>query len=72
VTEGSLSGKNIPEAIPIILSADERADPESLVRSTKTEQRTHFKARIVLLAPAGASTRAISREVGCTIGTASK
>ena len=42
---------------------------ESLVGSTKTEQR---KARIVLLAVDGASTRAIAREVGCTIGTASK
>jgi transposase len=67
-----MSSKIIPAATPIILTADERAELESLVRSTKTEQRTHFKARIVLLAADGASTRAISREVGCTIGTASK
>jgi hypothetical protein len=40
-----MSGKIIPEATPIILTAAERAELESLVRSTKTEQRTHFKAR---------------------------
>src|SRR5271166_2327875 len=67
-----MSSKTIPEATPIILTAAERGELESLVRSTKTEQRTHFKARLVLLAADGASTRAIAREVGCTIGTASK
>jgi hypothetical protein len=45
-----MSSKIIPEATPIILTADERGELESLVRSTKTEQCTHFKARIVLLA----------------------
>ncbi|MGO9022995.1 MAG: IS630 family transposase [Beijerinckiaceae bacterium] len=62
----------IPEATPIILTAEERAELESLVRSTKTEHRTRFKARIVLQAADGAATRAIARAVGCTIGTASK
>jgi transposase len=67
-----MSSKTIPEATPIILTADERGELESLARSTKTEHRTRFKARIVLKAAGGASTRAIAREVGCTIGTASK
>lgn len=67
-----MSSKIIPEATSIVLTADERAELESLARSTKTEHRTRFKARIVLEAAGGASTRAIAREVGCTIGTASK
>jgi transposase len=67
-----MSSKIIPEATPIVLTSDERAELDRLVRSTKTEHRTRFKAQIVLLAAAGASTRAIAREIGCTIGTASK
>jgi len=67
-----MSSKIIPEATPIILTAEERGELESLARSTKTEHRTRFKARIVLLAAEGAATRAIARAVGCTIGTASK
>ncbi len=67
-----MSSKIIPEATPIILTSEERAELASLVRSTKTEHRTRFKARIVLMAAGGTSTRAIAREVGCTIGTASK
>jgi transposase-like protein len=43
-----------------------------LARSTKTEHRARFKARIVLMAADGAATRAIARALGCTIGTASK
>jgi hypothetical protein len=45
---------------------------ESLARSTKTQHRTLFKARIVLIAADGAATRAIYRALGCTTGTASK
>jgi transposase-like protein len=45
---------------------------ESLARSTKTEHRTRFKARIVLMAADGAATRAIGRALDCTTGTASK
>jgi transposase len=67
-----MSSKIIPEATPINLTTDERAELDGLVRSTKTEHRTRFKARIVLLAAEGTSTRAIAREVGCTTGTASK
>src|ERR1700680_2844401 len=67
-----MSSKTVSEATPIILTNAERAELESLVRSTKTEHRTLFKAQIVLLAAAGVATRAIAREVGCTTGTASK
>jgi transposase len=63
---------NIQEATPIELTEAERAVLESMVRSPKTEQRLAERARIVLLAGAGRSTRSIAAEVGCTIGTASK
>ena len=63
---------NLREATPIILTPEERAELESLARSTKTERRTQLKARIVLVAAEGAATRAIGRSLGCTIGTASK
>ena len=60
------------EATPIILTAEERAELEGLGRSTKTEYRTRFKARIVLMAADGEATRAIARALDCTTGTASK
>lgn len=63
---------NIQEATPIELTEAERAVLESMVRSPKTEQRLAERARIVLLAGAGRSTRSIAAEVGGTIGTASK
>jgi transposase len=62
----------IPEATPIRLTAEERAELEGLARSTKTEYRLRQRARIVLLAADGAASRMIGREVGCTTGTASK
>ena len=43
-----------------------------MARFTKTEYRLRQRARIVLVAAEGAASRAIGREVGCTIGTASK
>lgn len=64
--------KGIPEATPIILTASERSELESLARSTKTEHRLRQRARIVLLASKGLATRGIAREVVCTMGTASK
>jgi transposase-like protein/transposase len=60
------------EATPIILTAEERAELEGLARSTKTEHRTRFKARIVLMAADSEATRAIARTLDCTTGTASK
>ena len=62
----------IPQATPIVLTAEERGELDGLARSTKTEHRLRQRARIVLLASAGLATRAIAREVGCTVGTASK
>ena len=64
--------RGIPEATPIILTADERARLEGLSRSTKTEHRLRQRARIVLQAANGMATAAIGRMVGCTTGTASK
>src|SRR3974390_784478 len=63
---------NIPEATPIRLTQEERAELEALARSTKTQYRLRQRARIVLLAADGMATRAIGRAVGCTTGTASK
>lgn len=63
---------NLREATPIILTPKERADLESLARSTKSEPRTRLKARIVLMASESAVTRAIGRALGCTTGTAPK
>ena len=63
---------SIPEATPIILTEDERAELNALARATKTEYRLRQRARIVLLAADGMATRAIGRAVGCTTGTASK
>src|ERR1700752_2240270 len=37
---------SLREATPIILTPEERAELETLARSTKTEHRTRFKARI--------------------------
>jgi hypothetical protein len=62
----------IPEATPIILTAEERTELEGLDRSTKTEHRLRQRASIVLPAADGAATRVIARAVRCTIGTASK
>ena len=62
----------IPCATAIILTAEERGVLEALIRSTKSEVRMRLRARIVLLAADGTSTREIGRIVGCTTGTASK
>ena len=53
----------IPEATPIILTSEERAELEGLARSTKTEHRMPQRARIVLLAEDGVKTRAIGAAV---------
>ena len=62
----------IHEATPIILTDAEGTELGGLVRSRKIEHRLRQRARIVLLATEGMSTRAIGRKVGCTTGTASK
>lgn len=63
---------SVRQATPIDLTDEERSELDGLARSTKTEYRLRQRARIVLLAALGQPTRAIAREVGCTIGTASK
>src|SRR5260370_4304179 len=62
----------IPEATPINLSTEERAELEGLARSSKAEHRLRQRARIGLFAADGMASRAIGRRVGCTTGTASK
>ena len=63
---------SVPEATPIELTDEERAELEGLARSRKTEHRRRQRAQIVLMAAQGMSTRAIARAVHCTTGTASK
>jgi hypothetical protein len=55
-----------------ILTSDERAEPEGVVRSTMTHYRTRFKARTVLIAADCVATGTIAREVNCGIGIAAK
>jgi transposase len=62
----------VSKATPIILTEAERAELGGLARSTKSEHRLRQRARIVLLAAAGMATRVIARDIGCTIGAASK
>src|SRR5215472_13345653 len=64
--------RTIPRATSIKLTSDERAALEALANSRKGEARMRERARIVLLAAEGRASRAISRAVGCTPGTASK
>lgn len=64
--------KRILQATPISLSSEERLQLEAMSRSSKSEARMQLRCRIVLLAAGGTATRAISRQLGCTIGTASK
>jgi transposase len=64
--------KLIPCATLIVLTTEERAVLEALVRSTKSEVRMRTRAQIVLAAADGMPTREIGRMMGCTTGTASK
>jgi len=54
----------IPEAREVHISRKERKDLEARCRSPRTLQRDLKRARIVLLAAAGRSTRSIAKEVG--------
>jgi transposase len=54
----------IPDAVVVRLSREDRAALEARLRAPTTEQRHVFRARIVLLAAEGRSTRSIAREVG--------
>jgi transposase len=54
----------IPKAAEVRLTPEDRAVLEARVRASTTEQRDVFRARIILLAAEGRSTRSIARSVG--------
>ena len=54
----------IPKAAEVRLMAADRAVLEARVRAPTTEQRDVFRARIILLADEGRSTRSIARTLG--------
>jgi len=54
----------IPKAAEVRLTPEDRAVLEARVRAATTEQRDVFRARIILLAAEGRSTRSIARTVG--------
>jgi|SRR5580658_3086715 transposase len=54
----------IPDAVVVRVSPEDRAVLEARLRAPTTEQRQVFRARIVLLAAEGRSTRSIARELG--------
>jgi len=54
----------IPIAAEVRLTPEDRAVLEARVRAPTTEQRDAFRARIVLLADEGRSTRSIARALG--------
>jgi hypothetical protein len=59
--------KIIPAATTVALTPEERQVLEALAGSRKAEARMRERARIVLLASVGMASRAIAREVGCTL-----
>ena len=63
---------NIQEATVIDLTEQERSVLEAMMRSPKTEQGTVERARIVLLAAQGRSTRSIAAELGTWPGRVSR
>jgi transposase len=54
----------IPKAAEVRLTPDDRAVLEARLRAPTTEQRDVLRARIILLAAEGRSTRSIARAVG--------
>jgi len=54
----------IPQAAEVRLTPEDRAVLEARVRAPTTEQRDVFRARIILLADEGRSTRSIARTLG--------
>lgn len=63
---------NIQEATPIELTEEERSVLEGMVRSPKTAHGLVERARIVLLAAEGRSTRSIADELGTWPGRVSR
>jgi transposase len=62
----------IPEAAEVRLTATDRAVLEARIRAPTTEQRDVFRARIILLAAEGRSTRSIARTLGTMPRTVSQ
>lgn len=54
----------VPDAVEVRLKPEERAVLEARLRAPTTPQRDVLRARIVLLAAEGRSTRSIARELG--------
>ena len=54
----------IPDAVEVRLTPEERAVLEARLRAPTSEQRQVFRARVVLLAAEGRSTRSIAGELG--------
>ena len=63
---------DIQEATPIKLTAGERSALETMIRSPKTGHGVVERARIVLLAAEGRSTRSIATELGTWPGRVSR
>ena len=63
---------NIQEATPIALTEQERSALEAMIRSPKTEHGIVERARIVLLAAEGRSTRSIAAELATWPGRVSR
>src|ERR1700752_5353245 len=63
---------NIQEATVIELTEHERSTLEGMTRSAKTEHGLVERARIVLLAAQGRSTRSIAAELGTWPGRVSR
>jgi len=63
---------NIQEATPIVLTEQERSALEAMIRSPKTEHGIVERARVVLLAAQGRSTRSIASELGTWPGRVSR
>src|SRR5260370_34295122 len=63
---------NIKEATPIELTEVERSMLESIVRSPKCEHGLVERARMVLLAAEGGSTRSIAKALGSWPGRVSR
>jgi hypothetical protein len=61
----------IPVAVEVQLTLEERAVLEARLRAPTTEQWQVFRARIVLLAAEGRSTRSIARELDTMARTVS-
>jgi hypothetical protein len=51
----------VTRAAEIILSEDKRTAPEGQVRATKTAQRKHFRARVILKLAQGLSNQEVAR-----------